>query len=734
MLNRPVEIYREAQDGGQDAVFLIPSRDGDGVAIGSVQCKHSSEAAKPLHLGDITPELDHIESLVQQSQADTYIFMTNMSVSAPVAMAIRRKLQNVGVRKAHVLGKQYLVRAIRSSSRLRALVPQVYGLGDLTSIIDERLSQQSRALLDHWIPKLKTYVPTRAHRSAVRVLRDHGIVLLLGNPSSGKSAIGAILSTIASDDPSHTVLLLTSPRDFEAGWNANDPGRFFWIDDAFGPNIMREDYVQDWASAFQKVHAAIGHGNKFLLTSRKHIYEAARKRLGQRNLPVFVDNRAIVDVGALSSDEKSQILYNHVNFGVQTQSWKTAVKPYLDSVTSAPEFLPGIAERLGDPAFTKSLIPREDTLVRFMREPREHLIDTVNALDSVLQAALLLIYVYQGNFNVNATDRGAADAVAELTGISLPHILNSLDDLKGSFLRGPIHDGEPIWSFSHPTIADALTEILREKPHMMAALLRGATIDTILRSFACEGAPHIQDALTIPATLNGILAARLLVTPDEHERNWSLFSFLAWRASDQVFADVVRAAPVILERLTWVSHVLENDPKLTVYGRAHRSGLLNVSLRAEAASRLERAVKEDLDLSFCNSDEMLELIPATKLLELGIKLRVEFLPEIESRVETLSADADLDEDPESHFEFVASALNTLEALASDEEAVDLIDTARRRIADEVKKLAERKAERDSEKEDNADWTQISATSEEKDVPVPQPIEIGARSIFDDVDR
>lgn len=122
-----------------------------------------------------------------------------------------------GVRKPHILGRQYIVRVMRSSARLRALVSQVYGLGDLTSIVDERLSEQSRALLDSWIPKLRTYLPTQAHRDAVNAISEHGVVLLLGNPSSGKSAIGAIVSTIASENPDNTVLALTSPRDFEAG-------------------------------------------------------------------------------------------------------------------------------------------------------------------------------------------------------------------------------------------------------------------------------------------------------------------------------------------------------------------------------------------------------------------------------------------------------------------------------------------------------------------------------------
>ena len=56
VLGRPVEIFREAQDGGQDAVFLIPSA-SDAPPIGTVQCKHTSEAGKALKVGDLTAEM-----------------------------------------------------------------------------------------------------------------------------------------------------------------------------------------------------------------------------------------------------------------------------------------------------------------------------------------------------------------------------------------------------------------------------------------------------------------------------------------------------------------------------------------------------------------------------------------------------------------------------------------------------------------------------------------------------
>jgi len=535
VLGRPVEIFREAQDGGQDAVFLISSGT-DAPPIGTVQCKHTSDATRDLKLSDLTAELENVEQLVKADQADTYAFMTNMSVDAPVAAAMRARLRALGVRKPHILGRQYIVRVIRTSARLRALVPQVYGLGDLTSIVDERLSEQSRALLDSWIPKLRTYVPTKAHRDAVNAISNHGVVLLLGNPSSGKSAIGAIVSTIASENPDNTVLALTSPRDFEAGWNPNDPGRFFWIDDAFGSNVLRDDYVQDWASAFSKLRAAIKHGNRFLLTSRKHIYEAARRRLGQRNLAQFADGSAVVDVGELTFEEKAQILYNHVNFGEQSQSWRSSVKPHLAAVAAVHDFLPGIAERLGDSNFTKGLAPRESSLVRFMEEPTEHLIDTVNALDDQLQAALILVYVHQAGFDPSNHDASAAQAVAELTGYSLTKIQDCFAELKGSFLK---LSGSK-WTFAHPTISDALTDILRQKPHMMAALIRGATTDTILSSFTCEGSPLIRDALVIPAKLDDALVARLGRTPDEWHRNWMLFHFLSYRASEAVFAKTIQ--------------------------------------------------------------------------------------------------------------------------------------------------------------------------------------------------
>jgi hypothetical protein len=664
--------------------------------------------------------------------------MTRMSVDAPVAVAIRNRLKTLGVRKPHILGRQYLVRAIKSSPRLRALVPQVYGLGDLTTILDQRFLQQTRALLDHWIPKLKVYVPTAAHREAVKALTEHGIVLLLGNPSAGKSAIGAILSTIASEDMRHTVLNLTSPRDFEAGWNPNDPGRFFWIDDAFGANVLREEYVQDWTSAFRKVQAAISHGNKFLLTSRRYIYEAAKVRLGARNLPMFSDGKAVVDVGRLTNEEKTQILYNHINFGNQTQSWKRYVKVHLPAVADVQEFLPGIAERLGDPTFTKGLSPTGAELIRFMREPREHLTDTINALDERLRAGLILVYVHQGALRVDGMDQIAAQTVSDLAGVPLPRIRESLHELKGSFLRvATVEDGE-VWQFAHPTISDALTDILKGRPHMMEALLRGATIETILSSFVCEGASPIRDAAVVPATLDDILVTRLSRVSDETFTNMRLFRFLTDRASDPVFRRVVAANPEMLARHAWSSAQTSLDARILTHARAHRFGLLPEELQLETASRLEDAAAEAFDLSFFEDDDLLRLIPPARLVALGITLRVATLPNAPDSIKAIADEADLDNEPDSHFEEFSNSLDTFENMFQlDDTTAGLIESAREAIASAVDELTQKKAAAEAEEEEDHsdDWNYMSSVSRRPTVQAPTFAHAAAkRSVFDDVDE
>lgn len=126
VLGRPVGIYREAQDGGQDATFTSkPQATGSVAAPATIQCKFSGDPARKLRTSDIAGEREHITDLVSRGLAASYYFITNMSVDAPVAADICAELSKLGVQDAQVYGREWLTLNIRESARLRALVPRI---------------------------------------------------------------------------------------------------------------------------------------------------------------------------------------------------------------------------------------------------------------------------------------------------------------------------------------------------------------------------------------------------------------------------------------------------------------------------------------------------------------------------------------------------------------------------------------------------------------------------------
>lgn len=62
-LKTRVTIHHEATDGGQDAVFLIPSLGKRATPTGTIQVKFSSDPKGSLTLSDLTPELAKLQEL-----------------------------------------------------------------------------------------------------------------------------------------------------------------------------------------------------------------------------------------------------------------------------------------------------------------------------------------------------------------------------------------------------------------------------------------------------------------------------------------------------------------------------------------------------------------------------------------------------------------------------------------------------------------------------------------------
>jgi hypothetical protein len=723
---RTVSVYREAQDGGQDAVFMLPGQEvHEPLTEATVQCKFSSRSDVRLRPGDISSELETVEKLVSEGRASTYYFLTSLGVDAPVAAKIRDTLVATGVREAHVLGLEWLTLQIKSSPRLRALVPRVYGLGDLSTIVDERCATQTEALLGHLLPSLKVYVPTSAHRTAVRTLGEHKLVLLLGAPAAGKSMLAAILATTAIDSEHHQTLKCEGPLELRSRWNPHERNRLFWIDDAFGPNQLRDDYVDAWIEFMPKVKAAIELGNHFILTSRTHIWNAAKHKLGTRNHPFLADNRAIVDVGLLSPEERQQILYNHVKAGNQIRSWKQAVKPHLPDLAAQLYLLPEIARRLGDSTYTKGVKSLPKDLIRFVNEPQEFLKETILELTSAQQAAMTLVFLARSRLAVHSAGDAECKVVADKFGVTVASVVEALGQLLGAFLLKRLESGQMCWGFVHPTFADAISSILSGRSDLVGLYVRGTRLENLLSEAICEGAPSVRDAVVVPATSFDSVIGRLIDTPDASGLNEKLFLFLVDRCPESVTKKVLEFDPSILTRRgethSWQRIRRNNSVRLR--GLAHRLGILESSLRSATSDELEDAALRNFDLSFLRQENLLELFEPLDLMRLTGKLIGLLNDAVRDRISELAESADPDSDLDDHFDPISDFLRDIEELTIDN---DDLEPKIRELEDE---LTEAKASVKASKSDDDSgsfWNRVS--------PATVGDSTTGRSIFSDVDE
>ena len=249
ILGQTVESYLDTHDGGRDGAFAgIWRASGDEDLTGPfvVQCKFTGKADYVLRPSDLSDEVEKVRRLVSQGRCQSYLLMTNAGVTGTGGETISDLFESVGVKHMGVFGSTWINQQIRESKRLRMLVPRVYGLGDLSQILDDRAYLQARNILESMREDLAKVVVTDTYRRAAEALNEHGFVLLIGEPASGKTTIASLLAMAALDQWDSPILKLRKPHEVFDHWNPDEPSQFFWVDDAFG--MLQYDYssVQDW--------------------------------------------------------------------------------------------------------------------------------------------------------------------------------------------------------------------------------------------------------------------------------------------------------------------------------------------------------------------------------------------------------------------------------------------------------------------------------------------------------
>tara|TARA_B110001469_G_scaffold90562_1_gene85998 strand:+ start:5003 stop:7366 length:2364 start_codon:yes stop_codon:yes gene_type:complete len=547
ILGQAYTVFSATNDAGQDGAFQgtwSPTGEESYTGRFVVQCKFTCRPDSHLSLSNLKDELEKAERLAEAGHASTYLLITNAKVSGVSVIKVREAFLAIPeIEHFDIFGEEWLTEQIRESRRLRALVPRLYGLGDLSQILDERVYRQANELLQSWKDNLTKFVPTAAHRKSFEALQSKGFVLLLGDPMAGKSTISAALALAAADTWGCVPVFATEPSDFKNHWNPDEPKQFFWIDDAFGQTQYNGALAEGWNRMFPLLASAIKKGARVIFTSRTNIFNAAKRDLKSSSFPLIGDSQVVVEVEKLGLPEKERILYNHLRMGEQPSEFRTKVKPYLQAVAEHPEFLPEIARRLGNPVFTKKLIISESRLAAFVDSPRELLEDVIRELGKADFAALALIFMRSGQASIPlGLEENERTSLAVIDG-NLANICDALDALDGVLVKKSLDTGSFSWKFSHPTIREAIASVISEKVDLLDIYLAGVKASEIVRECACGVSEMGGAKIFVPVSRFPKVLEKLDVADtNAFIFDYYFFQFLGKRCSDEFLNVWVNAA------------------------------------------------------------------------------------------------------------------------------------------------------------------------------------------------
>lgn len=558
--------FRPGPDGGRDGWFQgqaagLLSAHNQLAGNFVVQCKHTSTQHSALDKTDLRKEMETVQKIAAKTPCH-YILMTNRQVSAQSEVAVRDAVEAInGVGRCLVLSESWIEDTVDAHPRLLRLVPRLYGIGDLSQILSSVIQQQTIAIFEDIVPSLRTFVPTDSYRRAEQAHHDHGFVMLVGPPASGKTAIAANLCMVSmAQDPDVRVLRIEHADQFKNTWSPADTHTIYWVDDVFGETTLDDDLLKGWSAALGKVEAARKRGARIIFCTRDYILAAAEQRLKQAKVDVFNDARIRVDVNSLSEAERDAILYNHIKDGDISNRQKLSLKKHLPGLARLNSFSPELARRLGNRRFHQRSLNTWSELQAFFDKPVAHFCDVIHGLSGSDTAALTVCLLSSNAVPDPVPDDALTEAVLKTYGVSMQQIRASFETLEGSLVSRVRSATTQFWRLHHPSMIEALQEELVKKSSHLVLYLQSARMSAILRDTTMLPRDADRHVTPVGHLLEGFYSRLVFLPATVYKHLVNRFSstakseldaiacYLAERASDEFILAMEAGCPELLNR------------------------------------------------------------------------------------------------------------------------------------------------------------------------------------------
>ncbi|MFI9356616.1 restriction endonuclease [Streptomyces lydicus] len=336
-----METFPPGRDGGVD---IRLHRNGEETLV--AQCKHSPGRT----FAQIRGQLESEAKKIGDRFSCRYILATSASLTRQNKQEIATMFTGVRLEADDIWGVDDLDNLLRLHPQVEVNNFKLWITSSavLEHLLHPDLCRRSSGLVDRIVKRRRLYVHSEAYPESLRMLDEHHVCVISGEPGIGKTTLAETLLVKFLSRGWEVHSASSDVTDIEKVWK---PGvrQAFLYDDFLGQNSLLDNLNKNEDSRLVNLVERIRDVDDkiLIMTTREYILRQARQvheRL--QSSRALTDGKMVLDLSHYTAKQKARIFYNHIHFAELSDVARESIlreRRYMDVIRHA-NFNPRIIE------------------------------------------------------------------------------------------------------------------------------------------------------------------------------------------------------------------------------------------------------------------------------------------------------------------------------------------------------------------------------------------------------